>query len=120
MLSPKLRHRINIESYGYVVDSNGDVVQDSQTGETSKEWTTVDRVAAAVEPLSGKEFIAAQATQSKVSTRITIRYLAGVNAGMRAVEGDKIYNIEAVLPDKNSGIRHLTLLVSDGINDNGQ
>jgi SPP1 family predicted phage head-tail adaptor len=102
------------------VDSNGDVVQNSETGETSKEWSTFDRVAAAVEPLSGKEFIAAQANQSKVSTRITIRYLAGVNAGMRIVEDGKIYNIEAVLPDKNSGIRYLTLLVSDGVNDNGQ
>lgn len=117
-----LRHRVRIERFDYLRDSNGDVIQDSVTGETRRAWTPVDTVWAAIEPLSAREFIQSQAFQSQVTTRIVIRHMDGVDASMRAVHErigrpDVIYNIHGVLADKESGLEYLTLPASQGVND---
>lgn len=54
--------------------------------------------------------------QSEVRGRIVIRYRASIDATMRIVYRGKYYNILAVLPDAESGIEHLTLMVSEGVN----
>lgn len=96
--------------------------QDPVTLEVTVTWSTVATVWAAIEPLSAREFIQSAAMQSKVSARITIRYRAGVTAAMRLVHlvdgaDGKVYNIEGVLADKESGREYLTLPVSEGVND---
>lgn len=118
--SGRLRHRIRIEQLVNLTDSNGDVIQDENSGEVAQEWQLFQAVWAAIEPLSAKEFIASQATQSKVVARITIRHLVGVNAGMRAIHNGKTYNIEGALADKDSGLEYLTLPVSEGVSASGQ
>jgi SPP1 family predicted phage head-tail adaptor len=72
---------------------------------------------ASIEALSAREFIAAQAEDSKVNTRITIRYRSGINAKMRLYHEakDVYYNIEGVLSDKDSGLEYLTLPCSSGL-----
>lgn len=117
-----LRHRVRIEKFDYLRDSNGDVIQDPVTGETKRAWAPVDTVWAAIEPLSAREFIQSQAFQSQVTTRIVIRYMDGIDASMRAVHErlgrpDVVYNIHGVLPDKESGLEYLTLPASQGVND---
>jgi SPP1 family predicted phage head-tail adaptor len=109
MQAGKLRHRVTIES---LVET-----QDGTTGAISRAWSTVATVWAAIEPLSGREFIAAQGAQAEVVARILIRYRDDVVAKMRVVFGSKVYNIRAVLPDKESGTEHLTLMVSEGVNN---
>lgn len=105
-----LRHRVEIQRPDYV--------QDQETGEMIKTWVTVwAKVPCSIEPLSAREFIAASATQSAVSARIVIRYRAGVDATMRILHLDKIYNIEGVLADKESGRDYLTLPCSEGVSD---
>lgn len=99
----KLRHRITIQRCVISQDSAGNI------GST---WEDVAEVWAAVEPLSAREFIAAQATLSKVVARITIRYRDDVRADMRIVHGGDIYNIEGVLLDNDSGREYITLPVS--------
>ena len=116
----RLRHRLRLEQYDYVLDSAGDVVQNPNTGEVAREWQLVAEVWGAIEPLSAREFIAAQSTQSRVSARITIRYKAGLNAAMRIVHGSTVYNIEGILPDKDSGLEYITMPVSEGVNEVGQ
>lgn len=105
----RLRHRVEIQ---YAVES-----QDPSTGEVFSTWGEFATVWAAIEPLSAREFIAAQAEQSKISARVVIRYLAGVNAKMRIYHSAKqsYYNIEGVLADKDSGLEYLTLPVSEGV-----
>lgn len=103
-----LRHLVEIQSLSSTIDGNGDTVQ---------AWTPVAQVYAEIAPLSAREFIASQAIQSAVTTRITIRYRAGVLASMRLVHGDTIYNIAGVLPDPKSGREYLTLACSEGVND---
>ena len=122
----RLRHRVLFEEERPAVDTDGDVVQDATTGAVSRSWQAVGSEDwAAIEPLSAREFIAAQATQSKATARITVRYRSGVTAAMRIVhmvDGQRgtIYNIEGILPDKDSGTEHLTIPVSSGVSATGQ
>lgn len=115
-----LRHRVVIEEYVPITDTSGEPIQDSQTGEITYVWSVFAEVWAAIEPISAREFIAAQAQQSKVTTRITIRHRPGVTAGMRVLHLGKIFNIEGVLTDKVSGLEYLTLPCSEGVRQNNQ
>lgn len=111
----KLRHRVRLERYDEVEDSNG-VVQDPDSGEVLREWTLVATVWAAIEPLSVREFIQSGAGQSQVSARITLRYRSDLNATWRIVHNAKVYNPEGVLADKDSGLEYVTLACSEGVN----
>ena len=46
-----------------------------------------------------REFIAAQAVQSDVSVRITMRYRPGITSAMRLLHDGKVYGITGVLAD---------------------
>ena len=121
----RLRHRIRIEQLVDLLDSNGEVIQDPSTGEVSRAWVEVATVWAAIEPLSAREFIAAQATQSKTVARVVLRFRDGLNAAMRLVHlrtgrPDVIYNPAAFLPDVESGLEYLTAPVSTGVSVDGQ
>jgi SPP1 family predicted phage head-tail adaptor len=101
----KLRHRVTIQRLLRYIDTAGDTVEG---------WVEFATVWAAVEPLSAREFIGSQAMQSQISLRVTIRYLDGVAATMRLLHGSRVYVIEGVLPDKESGMEYLTLPCSQG------
>lgn len=113
MEAGKLRHRVALQSVS--------LAQDPVTGENTPTWTTQATVWAAIEPMSVREFIAARADQSEVSTRIVIRRRSDVAASWRAVHmvngsAGAIYNIEGVLADKDSGLEYQTLACSTGVN----
>lgn len=104
-----LRHVIAIQSLTQFQDSDGNMVEG---------WvSTYPQVYAKVEPVSVREFVAAQAQQNAVTTRITIRYRAGVNPTMRIVHRGKVYDIEGVLEDADSGLEYMTLACSQGLTD---
>lgn len=120
--SGRLRHRVRIEARVNLLDSNGDTQQDPNTGEVAWEWSEVATVWAAVEPLSAREFIAAQAVQSQIVARITVRYRDGLDGALRLVhvrtgKPDVIYNPAGFLPDKDSGLEYVTSPVSTGVNE---
>lgn len=104
----RLRHRVAIQRRVLAQDTSGN---------TTHTWANIATVWAAIEPLSTREFIAAQSVQSEVTARIVIRYRANIDASMRIVHKDKIYNIHGILADKDSGLEYLTLPVSEGVND---
>lgn len=117
----RLRHRVTIQVLTPVFDSDGDVIQDQNTGEVLRVWTTLGEVWAAVEPISGREFIQSAETQSQITTRITIRRQDfTVTAAMRALQGVRVFNIHAVLWDRDSGLEYQTLPCSEGVSDRGQ
>ena len=100
-LAHRLRHRITIERKTAGADAWGQPVET---------WETVATIVPAeVWPLSGREFVAAQAEQAGITTRITILYRAGIESAMRITHDGKTYNIRAVLPDPTLR-RHLTLM----------
>lgn len=95
--------------------------QDPDTGVMSLSWVDFSTgIWASVEPLSAREFIASQATQAQITTRILIRYRAGVEPKMRVLHRDKVYSIEGVLADKDSGLEYLTLACSSADNESGE
>ena len=101
MRAGKLRHRIALQRKAQT--------QNPITGAMVTTWVDVATVWAAVEPLSAREFIAAQAVQSDVSVRVSVRYRPGITAAMRLLHDGKTYNITGVLADKDSGREYLTL-----------
>ncbi|SXF83116.1 phage head closure protein [Klebsiella variicola] len=109
MQAGKLRHRVTLQEP--VKEQN------PTTGAVINTWRDVATIWAEVSPLSAREFIAAQASQGEVTTRITIRYRAGVTRKHRILFRGGVYNIEGVLPDPRSGREYLTLPCSEGAND---
>ena len=105
----RLRHRVTIQQPVQA--------QDPVTGELVQTWTDFAAdIAAAIEPLSTREFAAAQQIQSEIVARIVIRYRTGITAEMRVIHNGTVYNIAGVLADKDSGREYLTLPVSTGVN----
>lgn len=110
MRAGDLRHRIAIQ---YQAEQ-----QDPVTGEIARAWVDFARVWAAVDPLSARDLIAGQASQSEASGRITIRYRQGVLPTMRILHRGQIFTIIGQpLPDRSSGLEYLTLVVATGVND---
>lgn len=109
MRSGKLRHRVTLQK--------PERVRDPLTGGWVDGWGEVATVWASIEPLSAREFIAAQASQSEVTARIVIRHRPDVIAAMRILYRGRVYNIHGVLADAKSGLEYLTMPVSEGVND---
>jgi SPP1 family predicted phage head-tail adaptor len=66
-------------------------------GEPVPAWGAFVTVRAAVRDLIGRELIAAQAVQSQVTTKITIRFRDDIQPAMRVVRGADVYEIENVM-----------------------
>lgn len=114
MLTQRLRHRGDIEA--------PTSTQDPVSGAVATTWATVRTegeplIAAEIVPLSGREFLAAQAIQAGVTTRITVRWRpVPVRPAMRFVHQGDVYDIRVVLPDPT--LRgHLTLMCEQGVNN---
>lgn len=108
----KLRHRVTVQARTNT--------QGSVTGATDVSWADVPQwvnIAAAIEPLSARDLIAAQAQQSPVTSRVTIRRLAGLTAQHRLMHNGRVLSIEGVLPDPDSGLEWMTLAVAEGLSD---
>lgn len=110
--SGKLRHRIQIQ--------HKVTTQDQSTGEQlTQQWVKFLDAWAAIEDLSARDFIAAQAAQSEVRSRVVIRYRKGITSAMRIrLDNGAIYSIEGPpLADTGARTEYLTLLVSAGVSD---
>jgi SPP1 family predicted phage head-tail adaptor len=106
----RLRYRVTIEEPIRA--------QDATTGEMSTTWSAVySDVPAAIEPVSVRDFMAAQADQTEIDTRIVVRYLENLHPEMRIVHGSTIYNPRGFLPDKETGRVYITIPCSTGVNE---
>lgn len=94
MRSGTLRHVITIRQR----DSG-----QNEIGEPASSWSDLATVRAWVQDLSGRELLAAQATQNPVNAKILIRYRPDIMPAMQVVFGAVTYNIETVLnPTRNN------------------
>lgn len=109
MKAGPLRHRVMLQE---PVKS-----QDPETGAIIDSWDDVKSIWAEVTPVSARDFVAAQAYQNQITSRIKIRYRTGISDKHRILFRGNIYNIEGVLPDPDSGLEYLTLPCSSGVND---
>ena len=72
-------------------------------------WTPLVTVWASVAPLTGREYMAAGAMQSSVTTRIRMRYRPGITPADRVMHEGRAYGIESVI-DIRSQRRELVLM----------
>ncbi|MFY0183856.1 phage head closure protein [Stenotrophomonas rhizophila] len=72
------------------------VEQDPITGAMIEVWADYASVFAKVEPLVGREFWAAAATQSEDSVKFTIRYRRDLDPAMRIAFDGKNFNITSL------------------------
>jgi SPP1 family predicted phage head-tail adaptor len=103
--------------FRYQVQLQSPVVQqDGASGEpVITEWTNEGGpVWAAIESLSGREWLASAEFRPGVNTRIRIRWREDITAQWRAVRGLKIYSIEAVLP-RYEGMSEVHLMCGEGV-----
>jgi SPP1 family predicted phage head-tail adaptor len=101
----KLRHSITIEQVAGTQDSDGSLIET---------WSSFANVQASMEPISGREYFAAQTTQADVTHRICMRYLAGVIPKMRVKYGSRIFDILSVI-NINERNRELQLMCKESI-----
>jgi SPP1 family predicted phage head-tail adaptor len=69
MNAGKLRHHIKLEAATETQDIDGSAIET---------WQTHATVHAFIEPISGREYFAAQSIQADVTYRISFRYLPGI------------------------------------------
>lgn len=117
MQAGRLSHWLTFEIPGpHEVDSDGATV------ETWIPAFVANTLPFEVTPMSGRELIAADAIASKATHRLRGRYRPELTADrmaprMRATERGMVYNIEAAIPDPDSGMRYVTLLASSGVSE---
>lgn len=88
MRAGKLRHR-------WTIQQQTPATQNS-LGEETSPWADVATVWCSVEPLSGREFFSAQATQSEVTHTVTMRYRSGIVPKMRLTKDARVLDIQSV------------------------
>lgn len=95
MHAGELRHRIVIEQ---------PTLTQSASGAAVETWATFLECWAAVEPLAGREYIAARQTANEVTHRVRLRWQAGVTDRMRVKFGSRVFRIEAALDVRERNI----------------
>lgn len=88
----KYSHRITFQIYDGTLDEYGDVRKDAD-----ENWDDYKTVWASIDPLSGKEFYAAEQSQSEVSHKIRCRYFPGLKAEMRILYGRRKFRIISLI-----------------------
>lgn len=110
MQAGRLRFRVELQRRVDTQQSSGQPVHTYETFKT---------VRASIEPLTGREFIAAQQIQADISTVITIRFRSDVDETCRVrhvVDNsqspplEEFFDIAAALPDKKTNRRELKLM----------
>lgn len=103
MRAGKLTHKVIIQQRS---ESKNTIGEDITT------YTTYREVWARVVPLTGKEYVAQNETQSSITGKIYIRYLDGVTNDMRVLWGTRNYDIQAVINTEERN-RELVLMVDE-------
>lgn len=75
-------------------------------------WTDFVTVNAAVEPLRGRELIAAQQMQSEVTARIVVRHISGIRPDMRIRHEGRYFEILSII-DVEEQHEELNLMVTE-------
>lgn len=96
----QLDQRVRLERAEYVQD---------EAGEVTPTWVSLGDVWGSVEPQAGREFVAGGAMQSELTTKIRIRWKAGIQSADRVTHGGRVYNIQSVI-DYRSARRELVLM----------
>ena len=101
MKAGDLDQRVTVERLQGGFDELGQPLPDT--------WAPLFTCWAAVEPLTGREYLAAQAAVSEVTARIRMRFRPWMTAQDRVIHDGKTYNIVSVVDPRSQG-RELVLM----------
>ena len=68
-----------------------------------EQWQTVHKTWGDVRPLSGREYVQAQAMQADVTHIVTTRLMSGANPRQRLLIDDRVFEIESVVNVQEAG-----------------
>ena len=105
--SGTLRHRIIFQSFNGETDSYGDILDEDDAN-----WTDSRKRWASVQPISGKEFYAAEQSQSEVTHKIRCRYFPGATPKMRILFNNRKFKIISIL-DFNEHHEELLIMAKE-------
>lgn len=105
MQAGQLRRRITIEKK---------VTDQDAAGQEKEQWYPYAQRWAAIEPLTGREKLAAEQVDAELSHKITMRYLSGVVAKMRIKYGTRYFDIRSVMNIKEQGAQ-LELMATEKV-----
>lgn len=104
MRTGRLRRRLTLQQKTSIRDAAGGV---------NNSWSDVTTVWGGVEPLTGREYLAAQATQNEEEVRIVIRYYKGIDSTWRIKDATEspqvIYTIHSI---RNENTRNRMLILN--------
>lgn len=106
MKAGTLRHQVVVQKRAMTRDSLGAPVET---------WSTFATVFAEVQPLRGREYLDIRAAQSEVTTRIRMRYLAGMNTTMRITHDGAIYRVVDVINENSRDRMIECMCVSEAV-----
>ena len=79
-----MRHKIIVQEQASVRN---------EFGEPENRWADVVAVRASINPLSGRDFMAARQEQAEITHKVTIRYNLSINTAMRIKYGERVFDI---------------------------
>lgn len=100
MKAGQLDQRVTVERFTSTED---------ELGQPIETWAPLFTCWAAVEPLTGREYLAAQAAVSEVTARIRMRFRPWMTAQDRVIHEGTVYQIQSVI-DVRSENRELHLM----------
>lgn len=99
----KMRHRITFQEFDGESDDYGDPLETDDS-----HWEPVATAWAAIDPISGREFYAAEQSQSEVTHKVRLRYRSGLTTAMRIYLGSRRFKIISIIDWEE---RHESLLI---------
>ena len=103
----ELNRRIEFEQMQAIVDPSGEYIGEG--------WVSVGSAMAKVEPLVGREYIAAMAMQAEHQVKFTIRWRSDLSPTMRINFDGKQWNVRSIQNIKSANRE--VLIYADAIND---
>ena len=88
VIAGRLNKRVTLQSASSARDGHGQPIGT---------WSDVATVWAAIEPIRGREYFAAQQVSAETTHRVTIRYRSGVSPQWRVAFGSRTFRIESVI-----------------------
>lgn len=92
----KLKHRVTIQEYTTTRDSFGAEIE---------AWVDIATVWASVEPLTGREYFQMQQINTEISTKVTMRFKAGVTVKMRLIYNNRIFEIISLINTEEKDVQ---------------
>jgi SPP1 family predicted phage head-tail adaptor len=98
------RYRINPGEFRHIITFQKKSGEQNDYGEVIDQWEDITTTRAAIYPISGKEFFAAEKINSEVTHKVNLRFSPSITTDLRVKFGERFFRIESAInfQEKNS------------------